>query len=114
MGRELGTYRHPGSFRGSDIANAKLLGVISYRFISEDNGAIISHFRPSSGWFLDPERRKGTTVTRNDAFVSPRGILHTLEGSQSLDTPTETHTQAHPQDLTGVIHRSKPRPHTSR
>lgn len=29
-------------------------------------------------------------------------------------THPQRHTQAHPQDLTGVIHRSKPRPHTSR
>lgn len=38
-GSEFGTYRHPGSFRGSGIAKAELLDVISYRFISENNGA---------------------------------------------------------------------------
>lgn len=33
-GKRIHTYRQPGSFRGADIANAELLGVISYRFIS--------------------------------------------------------------------------------
>lgn len=54
---------------------------------------IISYFHPSSGWFLDPELRKGTTVTRNYAFVSPRGILHTLEGSRRVILDTHTHTR---------------------
>lgn len=68
------------------------------------------HLREQRGPSFLTELRKGTTVTRNYAFVSPRGILHTLEGSQRVILDTHAHTQ----DLTGVIHRRKPRPHTSR